>query len=187
MRYRRLGRTALQVSEVCLGTMNFGPTTSEPESFAILDRALAHGVNFVDTANQYGGKHRGGRHRDHHRQLARTGRRPPRAESCWRRSCTSRCRTGPTIAGCRLGTSGWRAMPVCVDCRPTTSTCTKCIISTGPRRGTKCGRPWRPSWHRARSPTSAPATSPAGPSRRPTRRRAPVTFSGWCPNRACTT
>jgi aryl-alcohol dehydrogenase-like predicted oxidoreductase len=55
MRYRRLGRTALQVSEVCLGTMNFGPTTSEPESFAILDQALENGVNFVDTANQYGG------------------------------------------------------------------------------------------------------------------------------------
>ncbi|MDG2234324.1 MAG: aldo/keto reductase, partial [Ilumatobacter sp.] len=43
------------MSEVCLGTMNFGPTTSEPESFAILDRALENGVNFVDTANQYGG------------------------------------------------------------------------------------------------------------------------------------
>ena len=55
MRYRALGRTALQVSEVCLGTMNFGPTTSEPESFAILDRAVEHEVNFVDTANQYGG------------------------------------------------------------------------------------------------------------------------------------
>lgn len=55
MRYRALGRTALQVSEVCLGTMNFGPTTSEPESFAILDRAVEHGVNFIDTANQYGG------------------------------------------------------------------------------------------------------------------------------------
>jgi aryl-alcohol dehydrogenase-like predicted oxidoreductase len=36
--------------------MNFGPTTSEPESFAILDRAVEHGVNFVDTANQYGGQ-----------------------------------------------------------------------------------------------------------------------------------
>jgi len=55
MRYRALGRTALQVSEVCLGTMNFGPTTSESDSFAILDRAVDHGVNFIDTANQYGG------------------------------------------------------------------------------------------------------------------------------------
>ncbi|MDG1696925.1 MAG: aldo/keto reductase [Ilumatobacter sp.] len=43
------------MSEVCLGTMNFGPTTSESESFAILDRAVDHGVNFIDTANQYGG------------------------------------------------------------------------------------------------------------------------------------
>lgn len=55
MNYRRLGRTALQVSELCLGTMNFGPRTSQDESFAILDDAIEAGINFVDTANQYGG------------------------------------------------------------------------------------------------------------------------------------
>jgi aryl-alcohol dehydrogenase-like predicted oxidoreductase len=55
MRYRRLGRTALQVSELCLGTMNFGPQTPEPESWAIMDRALELGINFFDTANRYGG------------------------------------------------------------------------------------------------------------------------------------
>lgn len=55
MKYRRLGRTALQVSELCLGTMNFGPQASEPESFAILDLAAELGINFIDTANQYGG------------------------------------------------------------------------------------------------------------------------------------
>ncbi|CAB4836707.1 MAG: aldo/keto reductase [Actinobacteria bacterium] len=55
MRYRRLGRTALQVSELCLGTMNFGPQTPEPESWAIMDRALDLGINFFDTANRYGG------------------------------------------------------------------------------------------------------------------------------------
>src|SRR3954470_2663498 len=55
MRYRPLGRTALQVSELCLGTMNFGPQTPEDESFAIMDRALEHGINFFDTANRYGG------------------------------------------------------------------------------------------------------------------------------------
>ena len=55
MRYRRLGRTALQVSELCLGTMNFGPETSEEDSRAIMDRALELGVNFFDTANRYGG------------------------------------------------------------------------------------------------------------------------------------
>jgi aryl-alcohol dehydrogenase-like predicted oxidoreductase len=56
MKYRRLGRSALQVSELCLGTMNFGPRTSEPESFDILNAAVAAGVNFLDTANQYGGQ-----------------------------------------------------------------------------------------------------------------------------------
>ncbi len=55
MKYRRLGRSALRVSALCLGTMNFGPRTSESESFAILDEAVAAGVNFIDTANQYGG------------------------------------------------------------------------------------------------------------------------------------
>src|SRR3954453_10516909 len=55
MEYRRLGRTALRVSPICLGTMNFGPLTSEPDSFEIMDRALEHGINFFDTANRYGG------------------------------------------------------------------------------------------------------------------------------------
>ena len=55
MRYRRLGRTALQVSELCLGTMNFGPNTPEDQSRAIMDRALELGINFFDTANRYGG------------------------------------------------------------------------------------------------------------------------------------
>lgn len=55
MRYRRLGRTALQVSELCLGTMNFGPQTSEDDSWAVMDRALELGINFFDTANRYGG------------------------------------------------------------------------------------------------------------------------------------
>ena len=56
MEYTRLGRTALRVSRLCLGTMNFGPQTSEPDSFAIMDRALEHGINFFDTANVYGWK-----------------------------------------------------------------------------------------------------------------------------------
>ena len=55
MEYRRLGRTALRVSPLCLGTMNFGPLTTEPDAFAIMDRALEHGINFFDTANRYGG------------------------------------------------------------------------------------------------------------------------------------
>jgi len=56
MQYVKLGRTGLKVSRLCLGTMNFGPLTSEPESFAIMDRALDLGINFFDTANVYGWK-----------------------------------------------------------------------------------------------------------------------------------
>jgi aryl-alcohol dehydrogenase-like predicted oxidoreductase len=55
MDYRHLGRSGLLVSPLALGTMNFGPQTSESESFAIMDRALDAGVNFFDTANGYGG------------------------------------------------------------------------------------------------------------------------------------
>jgi len=55
MQYTRLGRTGLQVSRLCLGTMNFGPQTSEADSLAIMDRALELGINFFDTANRYGG------------------------------------------------------------------------------------------------------------------------------------
>ncbi|MGZ8606284.1 MAG: aldo/keto reductase [Actinomycetota bacterium] len=54
MDYRHLGRLGLKVSPFCLGTMNFGPVTPEPESHAILDRALELGISFVDTANVYG-------------------------------------------------------------------------------------------------------------------------------------
>src|SRR5512140_556307 len=54
MQYTSLGRTGLQVSRLCLGTMNFGPQTSEPDSFAIMDQALEQGINFFDTANFYG-------------------------------------------------------------------------------------------------------------------------------------
>ncbi len=54
MEYTRLGRTGLRVSRLCLGTMNFGPHTSEADSFAIMDKALELGINFFDTANVYG-------------------------------------------------------------------------------------------------------------------------------------
>ena len=56
MQFTRLGRTALKVSRLCLGTMNFGPHTTEADSFAIMDKALDLGINFFDTANVYGWK-----------------------------------------------------------------------------------------------------------------------------------
>ncbi|HLV33807.1 MAG TPA: aldo/keto reductase [Spirillospora sp.] len=54
MEYTHLGRTGLLVSRLCLGTMNFGPRTSEADSHAIMDAALDAGINFFDTANRYG-------------------------------------------------------------------------------------------------------------------------------------
>jgi Predicted oxidoreductases (related to aryl-alcohol dehydrogenases) len=54
MEYTHLGRTGLLVSRLCLGTMNFGPITSEEDSFKIMDTALEQGINFFDTANVYG-------------------------------------------------------------------------------------------------------------------------------------
>lgn len=56
MHFTRLGRTALKVSRLCLGTMNFGPHTTEADSHAIMDHALELGINFFDTANVYGWK-----------------------------------------------------------------------------------------------------------------------------------
>jgi aryl-alcohol dehydrogenase-like predicted oxidoreductase len=59
--YRRLGRHGVLVSNLCLGTMNFGPQTSEADSFGIMDRALDLGINFFDTADVYGGDGQRGR------------------------------------------------------------------------------------------------------------------------------
>jgi len=54
MEYKYLGRTGLKVSRLCLGTMNFGPFTTEAVSHNIMDKALELGINFFDTANVYG-------------------------------------------------------------------------------------------------------------------------------------
>jgi 1-deoxyxylulose-5-phosphate synthase len=51
--HTRLGRTGLQVSRLCLGTMTFGLQCDEPTSGAILDRAAEGGVDFLDTSDAY--------------------------------------------------------------------------------------------------------------------------------------
>ncbi len=55
MEYRRLGRCGVKVSELCLGTMTFGHGADEEEARRMVDMALARGVNFIDTADSYGG------------------------------------------------------------------------------------------------------------------------------------
>ena len=59
MEYTKLGRSNMTVSKICLGTMHFGPYASEDESHKILDRTLELGINFIDTANVYGGDDKG--------------------------------------------------------------------------------------------------------------------------------
>ena len=53
MQTLQLGKSNLRVTPICLGTMTFGEQVAEPESHAILDRALALGINFLDTAEMY--------------------------------------------------------------------------------------------------------------------------------------
>ncbi|WP_298723148.1 NADP(H)-dependent aldo-keto reductase [uncultured Ferrovibrio sp.] len=53
MEFRRLGRTDIQVSLICLGTMTWGEQNSEAEAHAQLDYALDRGINFIDTAEMY--------------------------------------------------------------------------------------------------------------------------------------
>jgi aryl-alcohol dehydrogenase-like predicted oxidoreductase len=60
MDFTHLGRTGLTVSRLCLGTMNFGPQTEEPDAHSIMDSAHEQGINFFDTANRYGGPARYG-------------------------------------------------------------------------------------------------------------------------------
>jgi aryl-alcohol dehydrogenase-like predicted oxidoreductase len=53
MEYKKLGSSDLQVSTLCLGTMTFGEQNTEADAHAQLSMALAHGVNFIDTAEMY--------------------------------------------------------------------------------------------------------------------------------------
>lgn len=53
MEYRKLGRTDISISELCLGSMTWGGKNSEAEGHAQIDMALDHGVNFIDTAEMY--------------------------------------------------------------------------------------------------------------------------------------
>jgi len=53
MEYRQLGRTDINVSALCLGTMTWGQQNTERQGHEQMDYALAHGINFFDTAELY--------------------------------------------------------------------------------------------------------------------------------------
>jgi len=54
MEYRSLGRTGIKVSKLCLGCLTFGAATEPGDSYDMIDHAIDAGINFLDTANQYG-------------------------------------------------------------------------------------------------------------------------------------
>lgn len=186
MEYRKLGRTDLDVSTLCLGTMTWGEQNDQAEAFAQIAMAKARGINFIDTAEMYPV--------------------PPRPETCaateriignWFRQQGDRddwvlaskvagpgngisiSATASSSTTVRTSSPPWtRASSACT---PTTSTCTSCTgrsaaptssaswaTSTWPMT---CSRRWkRPSkcstnrYTRARSATSAcPMKRPGGP------------------------
>ena len=139
MEYRNLGRTGLKVSRLCLGTMNFGPRTSEPDSFAIMDKALELGINFFDTANVYGGQDAKGHHRADRRPLAGPGGRPAGEDRPGDEGLRPDGARPERSAACRRITSARRARTACAACRPTTSTSTRCTTSSATT-------PWDEIW-----------------------------------------
>src|SRR3954464_7893873 len=58
VQYKNLGRTGLKISRLGLGTMNFGDHTAEIDASAIMDEAIEAGIDFLDTADVYGGPQR---------------------------------------------------------------------------------------------------------------------------------
>ena len=54
MKYRSLGRTGVQVSQLCLDCMTFGAATERKSAYPIIYRAIDAGINFFDSANAYG-------------------------------------------------------------------------------------------------------------------------------------
>jgi NDP-hexose C3-ketoreductase / dTDP-4-oxo-2-deoxy-alpha-D-pentos-2-ene 2,3-reductase len=128
MEYTRLG-TGLKVSRLCLGTMNFGPQTSEEDSHAIMDKALELGINFFDTANVYGWKvGEGVTEQIIGRWLAQGGGR--REKIVLATKVYGAMGDWPNDRGLSAFTSARPARRACAGCRPTTSTSTRCTTST---------------------------------------------------------
>ncbi len=161
MQTRRMGRTGLKVSEICLGTMTFGHQCDEETSFAIMNKAAEHGVYFIDTADVYpvppspetAGPHRGDR-----RPLAQGPARPVRAGDQVPHARRPRAQRRGAVAPPH---PRGRARTACAACKPITSTSTSRTAPIRTRRWRRrCGR-WTTWCARARSAISAARTIPA--------------------------
>ena len=142
MDHTRLGRTGLQVSKLCLGTMTFGLQCDEPTSVSILDRAAEGGIDFIDSSDVYPlgrrSHHRGPHGGDSRSMAAReSGTVRPRHEMLWE---DLHCHL--SMAAFIEDTSLMPLKRPCVVCRPTTSisiSCTGSMQSTD-RRDAQCAR-----------------------------------------------
>ncbi len=174
--HRRLGKHGVLVSNICLGTMNFGWHTSQEESFKIMDRALELGINFFDTADVYGW---GGEQATPRRswdaglpRVAAAGTRwfwPPKCSipSSARPTCQNPTQTA---AAFRRTRSASTAKAASNGSRPTTSIFTRCTTWTGIAPGTRLGKPSNNWGIRARWFMWGPATSRHGTLPLPARR-----------------
>jgi len=90
MEYTRLGRTGLTVSRIALGAVKAAAPENLPAAHALMDRALEHGINYLDTSNIYGPQGRGRLVRERHRPSAFHGRpRTGRACGVFRLTCAA--------------------------------------------------------------------------------------------------
>ena len=137
--HRRLGRHGVLVSNLCLGTMNFGTQTNEKDAFAIMDRALELGINFFDTADVYGWTPRGLTEEIIGRWLAQGGGRREAivlATKVYNPADREGEKPEPNHAGgtCPRRRSAATARAASGGCAPTTSTSTRCTTLTGTAR-----------------------------------------------------
>src|SRR6266581_1162833 len=161
MKIKRLGRTGLKISEICLGTMTFGNQCDEPTSRAIMDKAFDYGVTFFDTADAYpigGALESMGRTEEYIGNWLKGD----ANRLCWRASSFSRWALVPMIVAGRASISSRRPMLACAVCRPTISICIRCIFPILKRRSMRRSGRWMTWFIAAKCAISAAPTIPPG-------------------------
>ncbi|WP_445784855.1 aldo/keto reductase [Sphingorhabdus sp.] len=147
MEHRRIGKSAIYVCDICMGTMTFGSQTDEAQAHRILDKCLDAGINFFDTAEGYPvppdikwvgrtedivGRWMKGKNRDAIIMATRVS----GPSHTWFKSPKRGCiHLTATISSPRLRRA-------CADCRPIMSTCTRRI---GPTTASLMTRRWKSS------------------------------------------
>lgn len=170
MKHTYLACSRVQVGQLCLGTMNFGPLTTEDASFCIMDRALEHGpISSIRQTCTDGNWAKGTPSRSSGSGFASARGSETRLSS--RPRFTGKWANGAISPNSLPFTSAMPARPACLDSRPTISTATKCTTLTGARLGRNFGRRWSDCTRTAKFCTWA-AALPGGTSHG--RRRPPA-------------